>query len=79
MKDFVEIMVKNLVENPDDVSIDVVDEGKCKVFHVKVNVEDMGRVVGRNGRVANAIRTVVRSLARKTNEHYVIKFDEVNQ
>ena len=76
MKDFVEIMVKNLVNNPQDVSLALVDEGNCKVITVFVNKEDMGKVVGKNGRVANSIRTVARALARKTNDHVVIKFDE---
>lgn len=76
MRDFVELVVKNLVNNPEDVSINVVDEGDCKVIRVKVNADDMGKVVGKNGRVANSIRTIVRALARKTNDHIVIKFDE---
>lgn len=77
MKDFVEFVVKNLVSNPDSVSVGLVDEGNCKVIKVKVHPEDMGKVVGKNGRVANSIRTVVRSIARKNNDHYVIKFDEI--
>ena len=76
MKDFVEFVVKNLVNNPEDVSVNVLDEGNCKVVKVKVNAEDMGKVVGKNGRVANSIRTVVRGIARKNGDHYVIKFDE---
>ena len=76
MKDFVEFVVKNLVNNPDAVSVNMVDEGDCKVVRVKVNAEDMGKVVGKNGRVANSIRTVVKSIARKNGDHYVIKFDE---
>lgn len=76
MKDFVEFVVKNLVSNPDAVSVNMIDEGNCKVIKVNVLLEDMGKVVGKNGRVANSIRTVVRSIARKNNDHYVIKFDE---
>ena len=76
MKDFVEFVVKNLVTHPDEVSVSMLDEGNCKVIKVKVSAEDMGKVVGKNGRVANSIRTVVRSVARKTGDHYVIKFNE---
>ena len=76
MRDFVEVVVKNLVSNPDKVELNVIDEGSCKVINVKVDAEDMGKVVGKNGRVANSIRTVARALARKTNEHVVIKFNE---
>lgn len=78
MKEFVEIIVKNLVNNPDDVVVNMIDEGNCKVIKVKVNGEDMGKVVGKNGRVANSIRTVARGLAHKSNDHVVIKFDENN-
>ena len=76
MKDFVEFVVKNLVNHPEDVVVNMLDEGNCKVIKVKVNAEDMGKVVGKNGRVANSIRTVTRGLARKSNDHVVIKFDE---
>lgn len=78
MKDFVEFVVKNLVSEPEAVSTTMIDEGNCKVIKVRVNAVDMGKVVGKNGRVANSIRTVVRSIARKNNEHFVIKFDENN-
>lgn len=77
MKDFVEVVVKNLVSNPEKVVLTVVDEGNCKVINVQVEPEDMGKVVGKNGRVANSIRTVARALARKTNDHVVIKFNEI--
>lgn len=76
MKEFVEYVVKNLVEFPEDVAVDSIDEGNCLVIKVVVNQEDMGKVIGKNGRVANSIRTVVRSLARNKNEHVVVKFDE---
>ena len=78
MKDFVELVVKNLVNNPEDVKVNLTDEGNCKVIRVSVNPDDMGKVVGRNGRVANSIRTVARGLARKNNDHVVIKFNENN-
>ncbi len=76
MKNFVEFVVKNLVSHPEDVTINEIDEGNCTVYKVLVNSEDMGKVVGKNGRVANSIRTVARGLARKSNQHIVIKFDE---
>jgi len=76
MKEFVEYVVKNLVEFPDDVTITSIDEGNCLVLKVAVNPEDMGKVIGKNGRVANSIRTVVRSLARNNNSHVVVKFED---
>lgn len=76
MKELVEFIVKNLVDNPDDVAVTTVDEGNCLVIKTKVNPADMGKVIGKNGKVANSIRMVVRSIARKKDEHVVVKFDE---
>lgn len=76
MKDFVEYVVKNLVNDPSSVTVTTIDEGNCLVIKVAVNPDDMGKVIGKNGRVANSIRTVVRALSRNTNTHTVIKFDE---
>lgn len=76
MKEFVEYVVKNLVDFPEDVCVSTVDEGNCLIINVSVNPDDMGKVIGKNGRVANSIRTVVRSLARNNNEHVVVKFNE---
>ena len=59
MKEFVEFIVKHLVENPDQVTVTVVEsEGR---FHYKVTVGpgDMGRVIGREGRIARAIRVIL--------------------
>jgi len=76
MKDFVEYVVKNLVNDSDAVSVTTIDEGNCLVIKVAVNPEDMGKVIGKNGRVANSIRTVVRALSRNSGKHTVIKFNE---
>lgn len=76
MKDFVEYVVKNLVSDADAVKVTTIDEGNCLVVKVTVNPDDMGKVVGKNGRVANSIRTIVRSLSRNSGKHTVVKFDE---
>ncbi len=59
-----EYLVESLVDDPDSVSIDV-DEGRVVALRVRVAPDDMGRVIGRRGRIANAIRTVVRAAAAK--------------
>ena len=59
-----EYLVKALVGDPDAVEIDV-DEGRTVVFRVRVGPDDMGRVIGKRGRIANAIRTVVRAAAAR--------------
>ena len=74
MQEMLEYIVKNLVSNPDAVEINVENQGKTKVFKVKVDAKDLGNVIGRGGCIANAIRTVVRSTS--TKERLVIKFEE---
>ncbi|MBR6779190.1 MAG: KH domain-containing protein [Clostridia bacterium] len=73
MQEMLEYIVKNLVSNPDAVEIAVENQGKTKVFKVKVDDKDLGSVIGRGGCIANAIRTVVKSTSNK--ERLVIKFD----
>ena len=75
MQEMLEYIVKNLVSNPDAVEITAENQGKTKVYKVKVDSKDLGSVIGRGGCIANAIRTVVKST---TGEHarIVIKFDE---
>ena len=57
-----EYLIKSIVENPDEVQIESEGEERC-TFSVTVADEDMGRVIGKRGRVANAIRTIVRAAA----------------
>ena len=74
MQEMLEYIVKNLVSNPDAVEVNLENQGKTKVFKVKVESKDLGNVIGRGGNIANAIRTVVRSTS--TKERLVIKFEE---
>ena len=74
MQEMLEYIVKNLVANPEAVVISAENQGKTKVYKVKVDAKDLGNVIGRGGCIANAIRTVVKSTSNK--ERIVIKFDE---
>lgn len=65
MKDLLEYLVKALVDTPDDVTIQEVVGEKAVVFEIKVADDDIGKVIGRNGRIINAIRTLVRAAAVK--------------
>ena len=58
-----EHLVKGIVDNPDDVRVDVVDSGRGDVLEVRVHPDDLGRVIGRSGRTAKALRTVITALA----------------
>ncbi len=70
-------IVKNIVSSPDAVEIADESKGKTKIFRVSVLKKDLGAVIGRNGNIANAIRTVVKSLG-SPREKLVIKFDAKN-
>lgn len=72
MKELVETLVKALVKNPDAVSVTVVEKGRLEIYQVHVAPEDMGKVIGRKGRIANAIRTVVKAGALRENRRVAV-------
>ncbi|GGC90569.1 UPF0109 protein [Thalassobacillus devorans] len=59
MKALIETIVNPLVDYPEDIQVDVKEEERKIVYHLTVNQEDVGKVIGKNGRIAKAIRTVV--------------------
>jgi len=63
--DAVEHLVRGIVDNPDDVRVDMVTSRRGRTVEVHVHPEDLGKVIGRNGRTATALRTVVGALAGK--------------
>lgn len=74
MKEVLEIIIKGLVENVEAVSITEKQDDKNIVFEVKVADTDMGKVIGKQGRVAKSIRTVMKSLAGKERKKVNIEF-----
>lgn len=74
MKEVLEIVIKNLVENPDSVSINELEGEKSIVFEVKVAEGDMGKVIGKQGRVAKAVRTLLKAVAAKEQKRVTIEF-----
>ena len=69
MKDFLEYIAKSLVDKPDAVWVEVEDEGEETLLTLGVDQEDMGRVIGRDGRIANAIRSLLRVMATRDGRH----------
>ena len=67
MKELLPYIARNLVEQPDQVSVNEIDCDGEIVLELRVAPEDMGKVIGRQGRIAKEIRTVVRSLAQRKN------------
>ena len=63
MKELVEVIAKSLVDNPNEVHVNEVQGEQSLILQLKVASEDMGKVIGKQGRVAKAIRTVVKAAA----------------
>ena len=74
MKDSLEAIITSLVNNPSEVSINEVDGEKQVIFEVKVADSDMGKVIGREGRIAKAIRTIMKALAAKEGKKVSVEF-----
>lgn len=76
MEQLIEKIAKNLVDNPDEVKVERVDKEGLIVIKLKVAPNDMGKVIGKQGRIAKAIRTILKSMAIKNNERVVLDIEE---
>ena len=65
LENALEHLVKGIVDNPDDVTVDLVSGRRGRTLEVRVNPDDLGKVIGRNGRTAKALRTVMTALGGK--------------
>lgn len=72
MKDLVEMIAKSLVEHPDEVVVTEKMSGKTLVLELKVAPSDMGKVIGKQGRIAKAIRSVVKAAASREEKKVVV-------
>ena len=77
MKDLVEIIAKSLVDNPDEVRVNEVQGEQDLILELRVAPEDMGKVIGKQGRVAKAIRTVVKAAALNEDQKLVVEIIDV--
>lgn len=68
MKELVEVIAKALVDNPDEVTVTEKENGKNLTLELHVAASDMGKVIGKQGRIAKAIRTVVKAAALEDNK-----------
>jgi uncharacterized protein len=69
VKEFLEYIAKSLVDKPDSVWVEIEDEGEETLLTLGVDQEDMGRVIGRDGRIANAMRSLLRVMATRDGRH----------
>ncbi|HBC97694.1 MAG TPA: KH domain-containing protein [Clostridium sp.] len=73
MKELVEMIAKALVDNPEMVQVNEIEGEQSVILELKVAQEDMGKVIGKQGRIAKAIRTVVKAAAIKENKRVVVE------
>mgnify|MGYP001090122854 CR=1 FL=1 len=74
MKEILEAIIKSLVENENEVVVTEKNENEQIVLEVKVSPNDMGRVIGKQGRMAKSIRTVIKAIAVSKNKKVNIEF-----
>jgi uncharacterized protein len=79
MKELVEYIVKSIVDNPDEVHVTSYDDNSATTLELSVAADDMGRVIGKNGRVINSIRTLVQVSAAKEGKHVNLEVLEADR
>ena len=72
MKELVEFLARSLVENPDAVTVQQSEDEETLLLELRVAPEDMGKVIGKHGRIAKAIRTVVKASAQGNSKKIVV-------
>ncbi len=72
MKDLLIYIAQNLVEHPEEVSVTEIEKDGETVFELRVAEGDMGKVIGRQGRIAREIRTLMRSVAQKQGKRIIV-------
>lgn len=71
--ELVEFIAKSIVDNPEEVSVNEIEGSQSIIIELRVAQEDMGKVIGKQGRIAKAIRTVVKAAAIKDNKRVVVE------
>lgn len=73
MKELVEVIAKSLVRNPDQVSVTAAGDNSVTVYEIRVAPDDMGKIIGKQGRIAKALRTVVKAAATRENKKVMVE------
>ena len=74
MEEILRTIIENLVDNKDAISIEKVDENYKEVYKVKVDQSEMGKIIGKQGKIAQAIRTIIKSLGAKEQKKIDVEF-----
>jgi len=76
MKELIELLAKKLVQHPEDVSVRLIEGDAGQMYELQVNPEDMGRIIGKDGRTAKALRTLTASAATKADARVTLQIVE---
>ena len=74
MKEILKVMVEGLIENKAAMTINEIAGEKSVTYEVKVASEDMGKVIGKDGKIAKSIRTIIKAMAGKENKRVTVEF-----
>ena len=74
MKEILETIINTLVSNKEAVSINQIDGEQSIIFEVKVAEGDMGKIIGRQGKIAQSIRTIIRAVSNRKNKKVTVEF-----
>ena len=71
-KELVEFIAKSLVDNPDKVNVNVVESEKSTIIELSVDEPDIGKIIGKHGRIAKSIRTILSAVSNKSNKRILL-------
>jgi len=72
MKELILVIAKALVDHPEDVRVNVKDDDRGTIYELSVHSDDVGKIIGKQGRIAKAIRTVVSSASVKSQKRVIV-------
>lgn len=76
MQELLELLIKTLVKNEEKVQVEKNEDENAITFFVKVSSEDIGKVIGKNGKMASSIRTIIKSVGAKEHKKIFVKFGD---
>ena len=76
MKELIEVLAQSLVDHPEEVTVTDTEKDNEIIFELKVAQDDMGKVIGKQGRIAKAIRSVVKAAASRTDKKVTVEIGQ---